>query len=88
MGLFVFSPQLVRFDALLVRYVQVPKGLAHIGPWDTLSELVVRINGLNPGMVSEKARFGDWWFQSISFNPLLTFIQMQMCEECLSLNSV
>lgn len=33
---------------------QVPRGLAHIDPWDTLSGLVVRVNGLNPGMVSEQ----------------------------------
>lgn len=32
----------------------MPRGLAHIDPWDTLSELVVRVNGLNPGMVSEQ----------------------------------
>ncbi|CAM9175468.1 unnamed protein product [Pylaiella littoralis] len=29
---------------------KVPPGLAHIDPWDTLSELVVRVNALNPGM--------------------------------------
>eukprot|EP00903_Cladosiphon_okamuranus_P009331 g8899.t1 len=29
---------------------KVPRGLEHIDPWDSLSALVVRVNGLNPGM--------------------------------------
>lgn len=40
--------------SLPARPAKVPRGLAHIDPWDTLSGLVVRVNGLNPGMVSEQ----------------------------------
>lgn len=50
------SGPLVQSDlnSVLCRPTQVPRGLAHIDPWDTLSTLVVRVNGLNPGMVSEQ----------------------------------
>lgn len=37
-----------------VSHAQLPPGLPHVSPWEVVSDLVVQINGLNPGMVRKE----------------------------------